>query len=118
VVEKASADNYKAAMDIGCPAEKSIKLTAGTCKAEVKTQSERETVDLVDDTGASPKKDVTVRPTVEGISYTVTQDGFLCPFNGTGEKTGGQLTSSESFTVTGQSTTEATKKIDIEVADE
>lgn len=117
VVEKTSTDNYKAATDISCPGG-SIKISAGTCKAEIKTQSERETVDLFDFTGASPQKDITVRPTVEGLSYVVTQDGFLCPYSGLGEKAGGQLTASESFTVTGQSTSEATKKIPIEVADE
>jgi hypothetical protein len=116
VIEKVSTDNYKAATDL-CPVG-SIKFSAGTCKAEIKTQSERETVDLSDVTGAFPQKDITVRPTLEGLSYVVTQDGFLCPFNGTGEKTGGQLTASEGFTVTGQSTSEATKKLPIEVADE
>jgi len=116
VIEKVSTDNYKAATDV-CPTG-SIKLSAGTCKAEIKTQSERETVDLSDVTGAFPQKDITVRPTLEGLSYTVTQDGFFCPYNGLGEKSGGQLTAGEGFTVTGQSTSEATKKVPIEVADE
>jgi len=118
VVEKTSTDNYKADTDVSCPAGKSIKIAAATCKAEIKAQTERQTVDLVDDTGASPKKDITVRPTLTGIAYTVTQDGFLCPFSGTGEKSGGQYTSGEGVTLTGQSTTESSEKIDIEIADE
>ena len=91
------------------------KIAAGACKAEIKAQTERETVDLVDDTSASPKKNITMRPTLTGVSYTVTQDGFLCPFNGTGEKSGGEYTSAESTSLTGQSPTEPAQKIDIEV---
>ncbi len=115
VAEKASADNYRAYTDINCPAGKSIKITGATCKAEVKTQTERETVDLVDDTEASPKKDITLRPTLAGISYTVTEDGGSCPFKGTGEKTNGEYTSAEGVTLTGQSPTEPGSKILIEV---
>ena len=33
-----------------------------------------------------------VKPAVEKIAYTVTQDGFLCPFGGTGNKTDGKYT--------------------------
>lgn len=112
---KASTDNFGSSMDISCPTGKSIKLTAATCKAEVKAQNGLEKLDVIDDTSASPKKDITARPTVTGIAYTVTQDGALCPFNGTGEKTGGEYTSTENITLTGQSTTEAAEKIEIEV---
>jgi hypothetical protein len=72
-------------------------------------------VDLVDDTTASPKKDITMRPTLTGISYTVTEDGASCPFKGTGEKTSGEYTSAEGVTLAGQSPTEPALKIDIEV---
>lgn len=117
VNEKVSTDNYRSAWDVSCPAGKSIKTVAGTCKFEVQTQSGRELVDLIDDTTATPKKDITFRPTVTGIAYGVTQDGFGCPFNGVGEKTGAQYTSNENITLTGQSTTEPAEKIDVEVAD-
>jgi len=115
MVEKVSTDNYHADTDISCPAGQSIKITAGTCKAEIKSQTARETTDFVDDTEATPKKDVTMRPTLSGIAYTVTQDGVLCPFNGTGEKTGGAYTSAENITLAGQSPGEPTQKIAIEV---
>jgi Trypsin len=115
LAEKAAADDYRAYTDISCSAGKSIKIVAGTCKAEIKAQTERETVDLVDDTSASPKKDITMRPTLAGLAYTVTQDGAFCPFSGTGEKTGGEYTSAEGITLTGQSTVEPATKIDIEI---
>jgi hypothetical protein len=117
VNEKVSTDDYRAEMDISCPEGKSIKFTAGTCSWEVKAQTGRETVDLVDDTEASPK-DITIRPTLTGIAYTVTQDGFLCPFGGTGEKTNGEYTSGGSTTLTGQSTTNLEEKIAIEITGE
>jgi len=31
---------------------------------------------------------ITLEPEVGGIAYTVTNDGFGCPFSGTGNKTG------------------------------
>lgn len=120
VAEKESTDNYLAYADVSCPAGKSIKISVPSvgCKLEVKSQNELGTVDLVDDTGASPKKDVTVQPTLKGIAYTVTQDGAFCPLSGTGEKTGGEHTSAEGLTVTGQNPSGPSEKIDIEVADE
>jgi hypothetical protein len=120
VAEKVSTDNYRAYNDISCPAGKSIQISAPAvkCKLEIKAQNERETTDLIDDTAASPKKDVTVRPTVEGIAYTITEDGAFCPLSGLGEKSDGKYTSTENITVTGQNPSEATEKIDIEVADE
>jgi hypothetical protein len=117
VNEKVSTDNYRAESDISCPGGKSIKFTAGTCSWEVKAQTGRETVDLVDDTEASPK-DITIRPTLTGIAYTVTKDGLLCPFGGTGEKTNGEYTSGGSTTLTGQSTTNPEEKIAIEITGE
>ncbi|HEX3173473.1 MAG TPA: hypothetical protein VHQ43_04545 [Solirubrobacterales bacterium] len=118
VIEKTSTDNYRAESDISCPEGKSIKITAATCSAEIKAQTGRETVDLIDDTEASPKRDITMRPTLTGIAYSVTNDGSLCPFSGTGEKTGGEYTSGENTTLTGQSTTEGAEKIAIEIVDQ
>ena len=116
--EKSSPDNYPGYADISCPEGHSIKLTAFTCKAEIKPQIELESLDLIDDTGASPKNDITARPTFTGIHYTVTQDGLVCPFKGTGEKTDGQYTSGENITLTGQRPSEPSVKIGIQVSDE
>jgi hypothetical protein len=32
--------------------------------------------------------DLSLKASITGIKYTVTEDGFGCPFNGTGAKTG------------------------------
>lgn len=118
VNEKVSPDNYRAGMDISCPAGKSMKINAGNCKVEIGAQSGLKTLDLVDDTGASPKKDITMRPTITGIAYSVTEDGCFCPFSGTGAKTGGAYSSTANVTFTAENPSEAAEKIDIEVADE
>jgi hypothetical protein len=85
---------YKHHVDVHCPANQSIKIVAGTCRAEVtgKTKTETQaavnqgltTVTTTNLAGGS----VTVQPNVANIDMHVTQDGFGCPFNGTGTKFG------------------------------
>jgi hypothetical protein len=72
---------------ISCGAGKSIKVTASTCKLEIKGQEGLESVG-VSNSGSS----VLMKPNISGLAYTVTQDGFLCPFGGTGSKTDGKWT--------------------------
>jgi len=79
---KISLGVFSASLTIGCPAGKSIKIVSGTCKAEIKSQN-LESIKLTN-SGSS----ITVQPNVTNIAITVTQDGFGCPFNGTGNKTG------------------------------
>lgn len=115
---KVATDSYLAVTDISCPEGHSIKITAATCKLEMKAQTGLESVDLVDDTEASPKKDITVQPTITGMAYTVTQDGIFCPFNGTGNKTDGGYTNTQGITVTGQNPSNSSEKIGFEIGDE
>lgn len=81
--EQVSAGVYNSHVDVVCPAGKSIKISAGTCRAEVKGQNGLTTVKTTNSGGS-----VTVEPNVNNIALTVTQDGFACPFSGTGAKTG------------------------------
>jgi hypothetical protein len=74
-------------VDVVCPAGQSVKITAGTCKVEIKAQTGLKSVGTTN-SGSS----VIAKPNVTGIAYTVTQDGFLCPFGGTGNKTGATYT--------------------------
>lgn len=64
-----------------CTTGKSIKITAGTCKAEIGSQ-ENEGVEF-----SNSGSGLTVQYNLTNIAMTVTADGFLCPFNGTGAKT-------------------------------
>ncbi len=66
--------------DIACPAGKSIKITAGNCKFEFPPDTGRTSAHLVNSGGA-----LIVTWPFPNLTYRVTQDGFLCPFNGTGE---------------------------------
>jgi hypothetical protein len=88
---------FTANVDVSCPGSQSIKITAGTCRAEVKSQTGLSTANITNMAG-SPS-DITVKPAITGIAYTVTQDGFGCPFSGTGNKGGGEYTSSGYITV-------------------
>ncbi len=64
-----------------------MKITASTCSAEVKGQTGLTTVKTTN-SGSG----ILFTWEISKIAYTVTNDGFLCPFNGTGSKTDGQLT--------------------------
>jgi hypothetical protein len=87
-----SAGVYKSHVDVNCPAGQSIKVTASTCKAEIKAQTGLTTVKTTNITEGADAGKVTVQPEVSSIAYTVTQDGFLCPFGGTGNKNDGTYT--------------------------
>jgi hypothetical protein len=73
-----------AEVDINCPPGVVQKMEAGTCKWEFGVKNTYELISV----GTNEGK-VILQPSVEGIDYVVTQDGFGCPFKGTGEKTDG-----------------------------
>jgi len=76
---------YSHTVDVVCEeGEGPITITAGTCKADVSSQSGLGTVtttNLGDGT-------VTVQPNVSEITLNVTEDGFGCPFPGKGHYKG------------------------------
>jgi len=90
-----SVDNYAASMHVRCGAEP-ITITSGTCKLTIGEQSPTGTVAGTNNTAAG---DISVKAAVTGIKYSVTQDGFGCPFAGTGAKTGATYTQDQSVTV-------------------
>lgn len=90
-----SGDSYSATTNVTCTSSQLITVTAGTCELTIGPQGPLSKVDLTNDTAA---EDVRVQLTVAGIAYTVTKDGFLCPFNGTGAKTGATSTYASSVT--------------------
>ncbi len=116
VSEPNAEDEYPATFDIACDAGKAIKVVTSGCRAEFKAQSTLLLAEITNDTKATPKKDITFKPAVGGLAYTVTEDGFLCPFNGTGAKTGGIYTGSAA-TLTGQSSGDPETKIAVEVGE-
>jgi hypothetical protein len=90
-----SGDNWSAGIDIVCPAGKVIEITAGTCKITIGSQSTGGSAAITNNTAAG---DMLIKPNLTGIGYTVTQDGFGCPFAGTGAKTGATFTQHSAIT--------------------
>jgi len=81
-----SSDSYTAAVAIKCTAPVGIIITAATCQVNLGEQSPTGSVAITNETAAG---DIKVKANVTGIEYDVLQDGFGCPFSGTGLKTGG-----------------------------
>jgi hypothetical protein len=88
--EKVATNVYKHHVDVVCEGANTIKISAagGLCKAEIKPQNGLTTVKTENIAGGT----VTVLPEVSNVAYTVTTDGFGCPFSGTGNKTDGKYT--------------------------
>jgi hypothetical protein len=71
---------------------------SGTCTTVIKPQGPLSEVHLPANAG---KTHVSAQATVTGIAYEVTSDGFLCPYNGTGAKTGATYTQHSAVTIPG-----------------
>lgn len=94
-----SGANWNAPMQIACPAGQSILVRipatgSSLCEFTVGAQTPGGSVALVNTGG-----DVTAQANVTGINYTVTKDGFGCPFAGTGAKTGAAYTQHNPITL-------------------
>jgi len=85
------AEGTTATVDVACGEGESIKITAASCAAEVGAQEDLEHVGFANGTGET-EDEVEVTATATEIAYTVTKDGFLCPFSGTGTKEDGSYT--------------------------
>jgi len=79
-------------------------ISAGTCKVSVPLQTPSGSIHFTNESGG----DVKVLANVTGIKYTVTEDGFACPFGGTGEKTGATYVQGSAVTVDAVSPSTAT----------
>jgi len=95
---KVEAGKYNSEVDVVCPTGDSIKIVASTCSAEVKGVAANEGLDNVTLTNSGGG--IKARPAVTGITYNVTNDGFLCPFSGKGEKSDGEYKASADITLT------------------
>jgi hypothetical protein len=80
--EKVGPGVYRHHFDVDCPAGQSIKVIGGSCKSETKGQANKTTVTTTNLENGT----MTVVMNVV-LELTVTQDGFGCPFSGTGVKT-------------------------------
>lgn len=100
--EKVGATSYKSHVDIACEfLVDAIEITAGTCKMTIGPQNGLTTFATSGALGS-----LTVNPEISNFTYVVTQDGFLCPFGGTGSKTKGTYSGDVLVTNTGGGTWE------------
>ncbi|MEZ5076453.1 MAG: hypothetical protein R2725_03310 [Solirubrobacterales bacterium] len=82
---KTSGDTYDGNIDLICSESAVIKVTAGTCEAQIGSQEGLTEIMYTNLTGSG---EVEVEANVTGIAVNKTKDGFLCPLSGTGEATG------------------------------
>jgi hypothetical protein len=101
LTERVSAGVYRHHVDLSCPVGKSIKVSAGFCKMEIKGQTGLTTAKTTNSSGT-----LNLSWELQGIAYTVTQDGFACPFTGTGNKVGGSHTGAATISRAGGGTVE------------
>ncbi|HST70742.1 MAG TPA: hypothetical protein VLI94_13935 [Solirubrobacterales bacterium] len=82
-------------VEITCPLNKTMTIVAGNCEIDFPPQS-----GLLNGTIANKALDLDFRLNLSKITYNVTKDGFLCPFGGTGHKTGASYVQSVAVTLT------------------
>ncbi len=92
---------YAATVDVECTGKPiTIVSTNPKCKMEINSQVGLSRVEITNDA-----TDLTIKPNVSGITGTVTEDGFLCPFTSVGPKTGGTYKTTSPITLTASSGT-------------
>ena len=85
-----AVNEFEGSVNLSCEAGKSIVVSAVTCELQIPAQTGLKAVKYVD-RAEEKVPNFTAALALGGIKYTVTKDGFLCPFAGTGAKAGGTL---------------------------
>jgi hypothetical protein len=76
---------YQLNTDLVCPAGKDVTITSATCDTTIQPQTNISSITV---TNVTASGDLTAKANLTGIKYTVVTDGFGCPYNGIGAKTG------------------------------
>jgi hypothetical protein len=95
-VKEGSGHAYTGTSDLQCPEGKSVTVVGGACEMKVFPQEGAVVLEYIENT---EEGSVEVSVKSSNVAYTVTKDGFLCPFNGTGNKTGATFVHSEPLVV-------------------
>jgi len=90
-VEKTGGGLYQGPSDLECPTGKAIVTTASTCELQTFPQKGSSTLEYRNNKEGYVEAIVIA----SNVTYTVTKDGFGCPFGGTGVKTGGKIVQHE-----------------------
>jgi len=70
-------------VDLVCPSGKVLEVTSATCVMHVGSQSGLKWLTMLNN-----GNHIDIGLELTNLTYNVTKDPFLCPFNGTGHKTG------------------------------
>jgi hypothetical protein len=97
--EEVAEAEFSGTEDLSCPGSQVIKVSAGTCVAEIGTQNALAKVKYKSELSETEPSTFKTTDEVTGLKYKTT-DGFLCPFTGSGEKTNGEITGSAKFSAT------------------
>jgi len=82
-------EGYEGSMDIVCPEGESIEIAAGTCGVEIESQEAIFPIIIIIVIPAGDAAAFLAGAAIgAAIGYWLKEDGFLCPANGTGKKTG------------------------------
>lgn len=95
VGEETSSTSFDGAVDLVCPAGKSLAVTFGNCEVQIGSQSGLVSLGYTNHPEAAPPS-FSMQTALTGIEYSKTKDGFLCPLSGTGVKTDGTYAGSVS----------------------
>lgn len=81
-------EKFEGSMDLNCESEQSIVISTLSCEAQISGQTGLKTMKYVNQHSEVPSN-FAATFSLSGVKYTVTKDGFGCPFTGTGAKTSG-----------------------------
>lgn len=116
--KETAKDEYSGTVDLKCEAGKAIylKIVFSSCELEIKEQSGLGTVTYVNDTTASPKKEVTIDFALNELAYVITKDGVACPYKGTGPRTA-ELISDAGLAITGHDPLYPASRIGVDIGE-
>ena len=115
VGEETKAHHHEAQADLICSEANKVKFTGGTCELHLASQSLPGSVELIDNTEASPRSDVTIAFSLKEIAFDAVKDGFLCPLPETGERSNGTFAGEQ--TATAENPSNSSVKYNLSVSD-
>jgi hypothetical protein len=99
--EEVAEAEFSGTEDVSCPAGQVILIKGATCEAKIGTQSGLAKVTYKSELSETESAKFKTAAAITGMKYTAV-DGFLCPWNGGGEKTSGEMSGSALFTATNE----------------
>jgi hypothetical protein len=109
-VQAGDSGTWSAKLDVACPEGQAIEVNAASCAVSIPAQTGRTVARTSRDTSTEPNS-IDVDFDISNLTYQVTNDGFLCKFNGTGTRGDGGVDGSMDLTAKNGSGTPILLKI-------